>query len=86
MTGRNPDEKAPTHQGLGAQGPGNAHGIPPEHEPDTAGKPFDPGGGQPAPDPQAAADALLRRANPGQRAGGKAGPEAAGSGTSNTDR
>jgi hypothetical protein len=67
-----------TPQGLGAQGPGNAHGVPAAHERDTEDKPFDPAGGQPAQDVQAKADALLQHANKGPRAAGGAGPEAAG--------
>jgi hypothetical protein len=68
-----------TPQGLGAQGPGNAHGVPAAHERDVEDKPFDPAGGQPAEDVQAKADALLQHANKGPSAG-NAGPEAAGGG------
>jgi hypothetical protein len=67
-----------TPQGLGAQGPGNAHGVPPDHE-DTEGKPFDPRGGQPAADPEEAARKLLERHNTGPQ-DADAGPEAAGTG------
>lgn len=77
MTG----DKSPTGQtgqGLGAQGPGNAHGAPADHEPDTEGKPFDPRGGQAAADPEAAAESLLRQSNTGQPANDDAGPMAAG--------
>lgn len=67
-----------TPQGLGAQGPDNAHGIPAAHERDTEGKPFDPEGGQPASDTEAMAKKVLDYANKGPRAAGDAGPEAAG--------
>jgi hypothetical protein len=73
-----PASEGTTPQGLGAQGPGNAHGTPAAHERDTEGQPFDPAGGKPAQDPEAKAKAVLDHANPGPRAEGDAGPEAAG--------
>ncbi|MBL6455542.1 hypothetical protein JMJ55_09425 [Belnapia sp. T6] len=71
----------PTPQGPNAGGPGNRHATPPRDAPapwGTGEAPFDPRGGQPATDPEAAAKALLDQANPGQPAGGDAGPMAAG--------
>ena len=67
-----------TPQGLGAQGPGNAHGTPAAHERDTGDKPFDPEGSKPASDTEAMARKVLDYANKGPRAAGDAGPEAAG--------
>ncbi|RKK01001.1 hypothetical protein EBE87_00745 [Pseudoroseomonas wenyumeiae] len=67
-----------TPQGPGAQGPGNAHGTPAEHEPDTEDKPFDPEGGKPASDTEAMAWKVLDYANKGPSAGRGAGPEGAG--------
>jgi hypothetical protein len=54
--------------------------VPAGHEPDTEGQPFDPAGGQPAKDPEAAAKALLDRANPGPAASEQVGPDVAGAG------
>ena len=75
-------QAAPTRQGPNATGPGNAHAAPP---PDDAPGPwgtgerrFHPTGGEPAPDPDKAAAELLARSNPGPRATGDAGPQAAG--------
>ena len=50
---------APPQPAAGAQGPGNAHGIPSAHERDTEGKPFDPEGGKPASDTKAMARKVL---------------------------
>jgi hypothetical protein len=72
------DVPQPTAQGLGAQGPGNQHGVPAAHEPDTEAQPFDPQGGKPAQDPDAMAKKVLDQANTGPRAADDMGPEAAG--------
>jgi hypothetical protein len=73
------DVSRPAGQGLGAQGPGNQHGIPAAHEPDTEARPFDPQGGKPAQDPDAMAKKLLDHANTGPQSADDMGPEAAGS-------
>jgi hypothetical protein len=73
----------PTHQGPNAAGPGNVHGIPPDDAPGpwgTGERPFHPEGGKPAANPEEVAKAVLARSNPGPRAEGDAGPEAAGDG------
>ncbi len=70
----------PTHQGPNAAGPGDTHGVPPDDAPGpwgTGERPFHPEGGKPAHDPDKVAAELLARANPGPRAEGDAGPEAA---------
>jgi hypothetical protein len=71
----------PTRQGPNAAGAGDAHGAPPDDAPGpwgTGERPFHPEGGKPADDPDKVAAELLARANPGPRAEGDAGPEAAG--------
>jgi hypothetical protein len=78
MSGTGKPEDGATPQGPGAQGPGKAHGAPSAHERDTEDKPFDPKGGQPASDTKAMEKKVLDYANKGPRAGGEAGPEAAG--------
>ena len=74
--------KRPTAQGPEAGGPGNRNAAPPEDAPPpwgTAERPFDPEGGKPAANPDEVAKEVLARANPGPKAPGNAGPEAAGS-------
>ena len=84
MTGENGGGEAqtgPTQQGPSAAGPGDAHGAPPDDAPGpwgTGERPFHPEGGKPAQNPDEAAAEVLARANPGPRAEGDAGPEAAG--------
>ncbi|MBC9180341.1 hypothetical protein [Pseudoroseomonas ludipueritiae] len=78
MSGTGKPEGGATPQGLGAQGPGNAHGTPSAHERDTEDKPFDPEGGRPASDTEAMARKVLDYANKGPRADGDPGPEAEG--------
>lgn len=68
----------PRPQGLGAQGPGNAHGIPADHEPDVEGRPFSPEGGRPAQDPDAMARKVLNRTPPGPASDDGAGSDGAG--------
>jgi hypothetical protein len=80
MTDNNEARAEPTRQGPNAAGPGDAHGAPPDDAPGpwgTGERPFHPEGGKPAHDPDKAAAELLDRANPGPRAEGDAGPEAA---------
>jgi hypothetical protein len=80
MTDKNAMRARATRQGPSAAGPGNAHGTPPADAPGpwgTGERPFHPEGGKPAHDPEKAAAELLARANPGPRAEGEAGPEAA---------
>ena len=86
MTGENGGgggeaQTGPTQQGPSAAGPGDAHGAPPDDAPGpwgTGERPFHPEGGKPAQNPDGAAAEVLARANPGPRAEGDAGPEAAG--------
>ena len=81
MTDQDETPAGPTHQGPNAAGPGNMHGAPPDDAPGrwgTGERSFHPEGGKPADDPDKVAAELLARANPGPRAGGDAGPEAAG--------
>ncbi len=80
MTDKTEKPAEPTGQGPNAAGPGNAHGAPPADAPGPYGtgeRPFHPEGGKPARDPDKTAAELLARANPGPRAEGDAGPEAA---------
>lgn len=78
MSGGGKPSGGATPQGLGAQGPGNAHGIPAAHERDTKDQPSDASGGEPANDRKAMEKKVLDYANKGPRAAGDAGPEAAG--------
>jgi hypothetical protein len=67
--------KAPTPQGFGSAGPGNAHGLPPDRSSGDAGseaRPFTEG--RPAADPEAMARRVLDQARKGPPAEGDAGP------------
>ena len=70
-----PEQRPPTRQGLGAQGPGNVHGLSGDGIQD--GEPLDPPAAPPAADPQAMAQRVLDQANRGPAAEGDAGPRAA---------
>lgn len=78
--GGKPNQKQPTAQGPEAAGPGNRHGTPPDNAPGlwgTGERSFDPAGGKPAAKPEETARKVLDQANPGPKAEGDAGPEAA---------
>ena len=81
MADKTGEPAVPTHQGSNAAGLGDAHDAPLADASGPWGpgeRPFHPEGGKPADDPDKVAAELLARANPGPRAEGDAGPEAAG--------